>query len=90
MVCEAVSHFYRSLSELSEITFDPKAAQLPDVPLEEYRICMFQQWRPGEIAFTVLSLLYGVFLPLHSSFMWHQPTPLYRRLRSFPRYRVFC
>ena len=63
MVCEAVSHFYRFLSELSEITFDPKAAQLPDVPLEEYRICMFQQWRPGEIAFTVVSLLYGVFCP---------------------------
>ena len=60
--------FTRSLNELSETTFNPKAIQFPDIPLEEYQICLFQQWWLGEIVPVVLLLLYGVFCPsLHPS-----------------------
>ena len=46
----------------------PKAAQVPAAPLEEYQICLFQRWRTGELVYTVLSVLYGVFcLSIHRS-----------------------
>ena len=63
MLCETVGPFSRSLNELSETTSNARAFQFPEIPLEEYRACAFHQWRPGEIAFTVLSLLHGVFCP---------------------------
>ena len=70
MLCETVGPFSRSLNELSETPFNPKAFQFPEIPLEEYRACAFQQWRPGEIAF----IPYGVFRPsLHPSFGIDQP-----------------
>ena len=55
--------FPRSLNELSETAFNPKAIQFPGIPLEEYHICSIQQWRLGEIVLAVLLLLYGVFCP---------------------------
>lgn len=42
-----------------------KATQIPELPFEEYQVCLFQSWRAGEFAFLFLSLLYGV---LHPSF----------------------
>ena len=58
------------MNELSETPFNPKAFQFPEIPLEEYRACAFQQWRPGEIAF----IPYGVFCPsIHPSFGIDQP-----------------
>lgn len=36
-----------------------KALALPDLPFDEYNLCTFTRWRPGEIFNTVLSLVYG-------------------------------
>jgi len=36
------------------------AMPLPDIPLDEFRLCSFQRWRVGEIIFVALSLLYDV------------------------------
>jgi hypothetical protein len=35
--------------------------ELPDLPFEEFQVCFFQRWRTGEIAYTILSLVYGMF-----------------------------
>jgi hypothetical protein len=36
---------------------------LPDLPLDEYQFCLFQRWRTSEIAYYVLSILYGTSFP---------------------------
>ena len=35
--------------------------ELPDLPLDVFKLCSFNRWRPGEIINTALSLVYGVF-----------------------------
>ena len=35
--------------------------ELPNLPLDVFRLCVFNRWRPGEIINTALSLVYGVF-----------------------------
>ena len=32
---------------------------IPDLPLDEYRLCTFQLWKRKEMIFVVLSLVYG-------------------------------
>jgi len=34
------------------------ALQFPPIPLDTFQLCIFQRWRPGETASTVLSLVY--------------------------------
>jgi len=37
--------------------------EILDLPFDGFHFCVFQRWRTGEIAFNVLSLLYGTFFP---------------------------
>ena len=49
--------------ECSRKTPIPKAMDILDIPYDGFHFCVFQRWRTGEIAFNVLSLLYGMFFP---------------------------
>ena len=41
---------------------------MPEFPLEEYQVCVTRGWLIGEIAYTTISVLYGVSCPsLHRS-----------------------
>ena len=44
-----------------------KAVVFQDLPLDEYRTCNFLRWRTGEVAYFVLSLVYGMFFPLSTA-----------------------
>jgi len=37
--------------------------EIVDLPFDGFHFCVFQRWRTGEIAFNVLSLLYGMSFP---------------------------
>ena len=80
-----MSIFSRSLNELSETTIDFKAVQIPEVPLQEFQVCASQSWRAGEIAYTVLLVVYGMFCrSLHySTFTWHQSTSFIEDCAAF-------
>ena len=41
-----------------------KAMVFPDLPLDEFRICTFQQWKNKEVIHVALSLAYGMLFPL--------------------------
>jgi hypothetical protein len=38
--------------------------EVPDLPLDEYRLCTFQLSKRREMAYVALSLVYGTFFPL--------------------------
>ena len=44
-----------------------KAMVVPDLPLDEYRICAFQLWKNTVVIFVVLSLVYGTFVLLSTT-----------------------
>ena len=41
-----------------------EAAEFPDLPLDEYRICHPRTWTSGGMIYVTLSLVYGTFVPL--------------------------
>ena len=43
----------------------------PDLPFDEFRFCFFQRWQTGEIAYIMLSLVYGT---LYFAFRTHNVT----------------
>jgi len=49
------------LKEPSDVAPFSKATELPDLPLDAFKLCAFNRWRPGEIINTTFSLVYGVF-----------------------------
>ena len=35
-------------------------AQLPQINIDPFRVCFFQQWRPGEFSFIILAISFGM------------------------------
>ena len=58
-----------------------EAAEFPNLPFYEYRICSFRPWATGEVIYIMLSLVYGTFFPLSA----HTPQHLIRSSSKTPR-----
>lgn len=66
-----------------------KAVKLPDIPFDEFQVCLFQRWRTGEMAYTIFSLVYGMFCPLPPQYLSHGgTTPLRQRCIRLSHCRV--
>ena len=51
--------FDRSFIPAWQVSRQPPVQSLPQINLDPYKVCFFQQWRPGEFSFIATALSFG-------------------------------
>ena len=66
----------------------PKAVEIPPLPFDAYRICIFERWRTGELIFVSTALTYGTSFSV-SRYPRRNNRSIFRLRRyGFPNHRI--